>query len=392
MADPVHVKRFDRALAALREIPDPLRRLDAVRRSREALDELEAATVADARAAGVTWIDIGALYGLSKQGAQQRFRRPRSHRHVRRPRRGNSQLDVPRAAYFRSFRRSLRSYRLRRQQQRPPTYRRQVGPESGADDPHGPSCGSLGFVESGNSLAPGRWGRHPGPDIENLGAGHAVDVDHRGVTGSWAPPPTATRSASTRPTRRRGRRAGIAVRGQRQRWCATAAGRDRRPGDPLHPAVQPTPVASERRPWASGAADALLDQLGFTDVVRDAGGIVTAATPDAAAGYDPDPVRRHSTAGLSRWPSPAARRRGRPDGGAVFLDVDRAAPVGQPPAAGRRLGVPDVLLEAVRRPARRADRRGADRPRAAGRRGVGSRHHHVRIHPAPPAASSPTIW
>ena len=75
MADPVHVKRLDRALAALREIQDPLRRLDAVRRSREALDDLEAATVADARAAGVTWIDIGALYGLSKQGAQQRFRR-----------------------------------------------------------------------------------------------------------------------------------------------------------------------------------------------------------------------------------------------------------------------------------------------------------------------------
>jgi hypothetical protein len=77
VADPVHVKRLDRALAALREIPDPLRRLDAVRRSREALDDLEAATVADARAAGVTWIDIGALYGLSKQGAQQRFRRRR---------------------------------------------------------------------------------------------------------------------------------------------------------------------------------------------------------------------------------------------------------------------------------------------------------------------------
>jgi hypothetical protein len=33
--------------------------------------------VADARAAGVTWIDIGALFGLSKQGAQQRFRRGR---------------------------------------------------------------------------------------------------------------------------------------------------------------------------------------------------------------------------------------------------------------------------------------------------------------------------
>ena len=40
------------------------------------LEDLEAATVAAARAAGVTWTEIGALYGLSKQGAQQRFRRP----------------------------------------------------------------------------------------------------------------------------------------------------------------------------------------------------------------------------------------------------------------------------------------------------------------------------
>ena len=75
MADPVHAKRFDRALAALRDIPDPLRRLDAVRLSIQALEDLEAATVTEARAAGVTWIDIGALYGLSRQGAQQRFRR-----------------------------------------------------------------------------------------------------------------------------------------------------------------------------------------------------------------------------------------------------------------------------------------------------------------------------
>jgi len=75
VADPVHVKRFDRVLAALREIQDPVLRLDAVRRSREALEDREAATVADARTAGVTWIDIGTLYGLSKQGAQQRFRR-----------------------------------------------------------------------------------------------------------------------------------------------------------------------------------------------------------------------------------------------------------------------------------------------------------------------------
>jgi len=38
------------------------------------VEALEAAAVRDARHAGVTWKAIGALYGLSKQGAQQRFR------------------------------------------------------------------------------------------------------------------------------------------------------------------------------------------------------------------------------------------------------------------------------------------------------------------------------
>ena len=78
MADPAHLKRFTRALQALQEVPDPVQRLDAVRRSINQLEELQTATVADARAAGVTWIEIGALYGLSKQGAQQRFRTRRN--------------------------------------------------------------------------------------------------------------------------------------------------------------------------------------------------------------------------------------------------------------------------------------------------------------------------
>jgi hypothetical protein len=79
VADPAHVKRFERALQTLGEIADPLDRLDAVRRSLAELEALEAATVVDARDAGATWKDIGALYGLSKQGAQQRFRpRPAS--------------------------------------------------------------------------------------------------------------------------------------------------------------------------------------------------------------------------------------------------------------------------------------------------------------------------
>lgn len=71
----MYIKRFDRTLQSLQEVGDPLRRLDAVRRCIAELEALEAATVTEARAVGVTWIEIGVLYGLSKQGAQQRFRR-----------------------------------------------------------------------------------------------------------------------------------------------------------------------------------------------------------------------------------------------------------------------------------------------------------------------------
>lgn len=53
-------------------------RLDAARRLREAAEELEAAQVEAARKAGATWNEIGAGYGLTKQGAQQRFRAARN--------------------------------------------------------------------------------------------------------------------------------------------------------------------------------------------------------------------------------------------------------------------------------------------------------------------------
>ncbi|THG33224.1 hypothetical protein [Naasia lichenicola] len=66
--------RVDRAIESLQQIADPLDRVDAVRLSREQLEALEDAAVRAARAAGITWKEIGALYGLSKQGAQQRFR------------------------------------------------------------------------------------------------------------------------------------------------------------------------------------------------------------------------------------------------------------------------------------------------------------------------------
>jgi molybdenum cofactor biosynthesis enzyme len=68
------VRRIAGALSALEATEDPIVRLDAARRVREAADELEAAQVEAARKAGATWTEIGICYGLTKQGAQQRFR------------------------------------------------------------------------------------------------------------------------------------------------------------------------------------------------------------------------------------------------------------------------------------------------------------------------------
>jgi ATPase subunit of ABC transporter with duplicated ATPase domains len=72
------VKRISAALGALDVADGPMDRLEAARRLREAAEELEAAQVEAARKAGATWIEIGACYGLTKQGAQQRFRAVRS--------------------------------------------------------------------------------------------------------------------------------------------------------------------------------------------------------------------------------------------------------------------------------------------------------------------------
>jgi len=71
------VKRILAALDAFGVADRPMSRLDAARRLREAAEELEAAQVEAARKAGATWIEIGACYGLTKQGAQQRFRAAR---------------------------------------------------------------------------------------------------------------------------------------------------------------------------------------------------------------------------------------------------------------------------------------------------------------------------
>jgi hypothetical protein len=78
MASKSPVKRILAALSALEVADASISRLDAARRLREAAEELEAAQVEAARKAGATWIEIGACYGLTKQGAQQRFRAARN--------------------------------------------------------------------------------------------------------------------------------------------------------------------------------------------------------------------------------------------------------------------------------------------------------------------------
>jgi hypothetical protein len=67
-------KRILAALGALDAADGPISRLEAAQHLREAAEELEAAQVEAARKAGATWSEIGACYGLTKQGAQQRFR------------------------------------------------------------------------------------------------------------------------------------------------------------------------------------------------------------------------------------------------------------------------------------------------------------------------------
>jgi hypothetical protein len=66
-------KRIQKALEVLDAAPTPLDALAAAREVRHAAEEVERELAAEARAAGVSWTKIGALYGTSKQNAQQRF-------------------------------------------------------------------------------------------------------------------------------------------------------------------------------------------------------------------------------------------------------------------------------------------------------------------------------
>jgi hypothetical protein len=69
------LRKVGRALEALENAPDAMQALELARQVREASEALESAHIAAARAGGATWTQIGAQYGLTKQGTQQRFGR-----------------------------------------------------------------------------------------------------------------------------------------------------------------------------------------------------------------------------------------------------------------------------------------------------------------------------
>lgn len=73
MAGKRNVNRIRAALSALGEASDGLEALDAARRARISAEALEADLVKAARRQGHSWADIGSLYNMTKQGAQQRF-------------------------------------------------------------------------------------------------------------------------------------------------------------------------------------------------------------------------------------------------------------------------------------------------------------------------------
>lgn len=66
--------RLRRAMEALDTALDPMGRVKATQRVREAAEDLERDAVKAARKAGHSWASIGHVFGVSKQGAQQRFR------------------------------------------------------------------------------------------------------------------------------------------------------------------------------------------------------------------------------------------------------------------------------------------------------------------------------
>jgi hypothetical protein len=67
-------KPVRQALEALEAASSGPELVAAARELREAAEALEVSAVARLRADGGTWTQVGAVYGTSKQAAQQRFR------------------------------------------------------------------------------------------------------------------------------------------------------------------------------------------------------------------------------------------------------------------------------------------------------------------------------
>jgi hypothetical protein len=63
-----------KCLQGLTSEQDMGNRVRLARALQEAASDLERQVVSDARAAGVTWTEIGRVYDTTKQAAQQRFR------------------------------------------------------------------------------------------------------------------------------------------------------------------------------------------------------------------------------------------------------------------------------------------------------------------------------
>lgn len=64
---------LQQGLADLTAADGTIARITAARTVRAAAEKLEQAEVRRAREQGTSWSKIGAVYGLTKQGAQQRF-------------------------------------------------------------------------------------------------------------------------------------------------------------------------------------------------------------------------------------------------------------------------------------------------------------------------------
>lgn len=67
-------KRLEKISQTIAGMKDPVARLGAARSAREHFELLELEQVRRLRREGSTWSQIGELYGLTKQGAQQRFK------------------------------------------------------------------------------------------------------------------------------------------------------------------------------------------------------------------------------------------------------------------------------------------------------------------------------